>query len=763
MAAGNQTRRILIKVDTSEARGLREIAQQMGLLNDKTKSLSGNMNFLTNAFRGWLGYLSVREVARMSDEMQNLGNRLKIISQEGEDTDVIMRRLLEVADRTNQPLNNVAETYARMGTAMKEIKPSAESLLSLTETLINTFRLSGSTTTETVNTIIQLSQAFASAELRGQELRSVMEQNATLGILLRKTFGQDIYEKAKKGMITTAEVLKVLSANMQQINKDAEKLTPTFEQTIAKGLNRLQFAIHNLNQELGISGAFAKSLNFVTENLGAFAAILTALAIGTIPTAISALGRLTASFVTLNPLILATSAALVGVIALFGESWDVSTLFTQIKAGFSEVKALFHDFNAFLLEFRSRLVGDDFVENRFDTMARLQKQAAEDARTHAKALWVEHDASIALREEQAKQSGSFKDLIDKYEQMGKKAGKVAKIREELALLNQQFLKDGDLNKYVNAFNKFELDKINREFREGRLDVFKYHEQLRDFNLRELNRKLSEGSISLNEFNRAVGEEKFKTLKEQVDFGRISLEQFNSELLKLEDKVRPGNAIQAGLTNYINSVGTISTGIAKAIEQTFSHLETSFTDFIKTGKFNFKDFANAVLDDLNRIIVRSLIIRPLAQGILSSIAPTGAAGGYGAAGGSYTDTSAFAAKGMAFDRGNVIPFARGGIVDSPTGFMFGGGKRGLMGEAGPEAILPLQRGNNGNLGVAAQVTPVTINIINQTGADVQQSESTGPNGEKTIEIIIANKVREGFGNGSFDRVLKQSFGLNRKGS
>lgn len=80
---------------------------------------------------------------------------------------------------------------------------------------------------------------------------------------------------------------------------------------------------------------------------------------------------------------------------------------------------------------------------------------------------------------------------------------------------------------------------------------------------------------------------------------------------------------------------------------------------------------------------------------------------------------YAAHGHAFGRNGVIPFAQGGMVDRRTAFAFGNGKRGVMGEAGPEAILPLQRGSNGDLGV--RVTdggggsrgPVNIVVNNNT--------------------------------------------------
>lgn len=57
-----------------------------------------------------------------------------------------------------------------------------------------------------------------------------------------------------------------------------------------------------------------------------------------------------------------------------------------------------------------------------------------------------------------------------------------------------------------------------------------------------------------------------------------------------------------------------------------------------------------------------------------------------------------ANGNAFDRQGIVPFAGGGVFDSPTFFGFGGGRLGVLGERGPEAILPLERGRDGRLGV-----------------------------------------------------------------
>jgi hypothetical protein len=77
-----------------------------------------------------------------------------------------------------------------------------------------------------------------------------------------------------------------------------------------------------------------------------------------------------------------------------------------------------------------------------------------------------------------------------------------------------------------------------------------------------------------------------------------------------------------------------------------------------------------------------------------------------------------AQGGAFAQGKVMPFAMGGVVASATLFPMRGG-RGLMGEAGPEAIMPLARGADGRLGVQAAGGGRPVNVVmNIQTPDVQ---------------------------------------------
>lgn len=114
---------------------------------------------------------------------------------------------------------------------------------------------------------------------------------------------------------------------------------------------------------------------------------------------------------------------------------------------------------------------------------------------------------------------------------------------------------------------------------------------------------------------------------------------------------------------------------------------------------------------------------MAQAPLQSLIRQGVANlaqGFGGASG----TTPFA-RGGVLDRGAIRPFAAGGVVAAPTYFPMRGGV-GLMGEAGPEAIMPLARGADGRLGVAAgaqgRPVSVTVNIATPDAQSFRRSEA-----------------------------------------
>lgn len=192
--------------------------------------------------------------------------------------------------------------------------------------------------------------------------------------------------------------------------------------------------------------------------------------------------------------------------------------------------------------------------------------------------------------------------------------------------------------------------------------------------------------------------------------------------------------------------------ARQLGLTFS---SAFEDAIVKGE-SFRSLLKGIEADIARIIVRKAITEPLANaagkfdwggffGNIFSSAISGFTGGAGAVtgytygAGGYYGAGPFtaSANGNIFLGGNVVPFARGGVVGSPTFFPMANGGTGLMGEAGPEAIMPLRRDASGRLGVAAQGgggNSMSFNIsIDARGADAGV--------EQRIRVGMAMAVQE----------------------
>ncbi len=147
------------------------------------------------------------------------------------------------------------------------------------------------------------------------------------------------------------------------------------------------------------------------------------------------------------------------------------------------------------------------------------------------------------------------------------------------------------------------------------------------------------------------------------------------------------------------VNTLSNGISGGLRKAFDGLVfdgMKLNDALKT-------VAGTIVDT-----VYSIALKPV----------TNALGGFLAQGVSGLMGAGMPfANGGTFSQGKVMPFAKGGIVGAPTTFPMRGGM-GLMGEAGPEAIMPLTRGPDGRLGVQSAGGRAVNVVMNITTPDIQ---------------------------------------------
>jgi lambda family phage tail tape measure protein len=195
------------------------------------------------------------------------------------------------------------------------------------------------------------------------------------------------------------------------------------------------------------------------------------------------------------------------------------------------------------------------------------------------------------------------------------------------------------------------------------------------------------------------------------------------------------------------------------------------EFTKTGKLNFKGMIDSMIEGLIRYEMQQqamMAYKAFRPGLMDFVGSF--FGGMTPSsrinmGGGGVDPLDFVAKGGVYNAG-LKTFAKGGmftnsIVSSPTLFKFAKGT-GLMGEAGPEAIMPLKRDSNGNLGVRAGGGGGNVDVVvnNYSTAQAETKETVDSRGNRKIEVIIGEMTAsEITRNGSSSqKAIRGTFGL-----
>lgn len=214
------------------------------------------------------------------------------------------------------------------------------------------------------------------------------------------------------------------------------------------------------------------------------------------------------------------------------------------------------------------------------------------------------------------------------------------------------------------------------------------------------------------YNQLVAYKELMQEAEARTFYRIQLEKEAAEAKRIADaEAQRVNDIlldqYARIEAELEDQAQKQKQLADSIANTFGDAFMSIVDGTKSAKDAFKDMARDIIKQLYRILVVEQMVNSISGAIRGSF-------GGGAPQGPMPS-------------GNPIPYADGGVVGSPTTFPMTGGKTGLMGEAGPEAIMPLKRGANGKLGVQMEGGATTT---------VVQNFNFSANGDDSVKRIIA---------------------------
>lgn len=301
---------IKVKIDPSGARrGGRKVKRELQQIENKADSMRKTM---ARAFQFALIAGGLITLKNLADAYTNIQNRLKTVTNSHEQLVAVTERLFAISNRTRSSYEGTAEVYARVALAVKEMGRSQEETLRFTESLNQAVILSGASAMEAQAGMIQLSQGLASGALRGDELRSVLEQLPAVADVIAKGLGVtrgELRLMGAEGKITADIVMNAFADAREELSERFAKTVPTIGQAFVVMRNKILQALGALDETTGISRTLSAGIIALAENIDTLVRALGALAIVigvhlariAIPAAITGIKALTVAIMA-NPI-----------------------------------------------------------------------------------------------------------------------------------------------------------------------------------------------------------------------------------------------------------------------------------------------------------------------------------------------------------------------------------------------------------------------------------------------------------------------------
>ncbi|EPR6774549.1 phage tail tape measure protein, partial [Salmonella enterica subsp. enterica serovar Schwarzengrund] len=320
-----------------------------------------------------------------------------------------------------------------------------------------------------------------------------------------------------------------------------------------------------------------------------------------------------------------------------------------------------------------------------------------------------------------------------------------KIREQLAAYEANL---ADANASARASNQAELTGYGQgsRMRERMQEMLRIREEFQQKNV-DLQRQYQSGDISEDLYRQELDLNKrylAERLRDQQGFYAASDAQRSDW----------ADGMREGFANWADTASDYASQSADLVNNAMTGLVGNISDALAGNKVDWEDWASSVLQSMQKIILNAMLVDSLRStsnsGFFSSIGGMFGAGAGAVSGstpsGAYNSAASglqLNAKGGAYASASLSAYSNS-IVSSPTYFAFAKGA-GLMGEAGPEAIMPLTRSADGSLGVrvVGSQSPAAGNGITQ---HITQHFTISGNGDAALKQAMLEAARLGANDG-----------------
>lgn len=645
------------------------------------------------------GAFAVATLTRYADAWSDMQSRVGAAVRDMEAAPELMNRIVDIANASYSPLDQTVEIYSRNVAVLRDLGRSATEAADFTEALNHALVLTATRGERAASVQNALSKAMAIGKLQAEGLETILAHGGEVAQVLADELGTNVNglrAMASAGKITGDVIANALIKRLDDLRDRAGEMPATIEDAFVRIRTNLTAFVGTMDKTTGASEAIASALIKVADGIlwlrdrfidlvnnldqvaeaAATAGVALAIAFGpsiiaSVQALVVAIGtRMVMAFHTLtaamaaNPLGAFAVAVVAAVSAAYYFRDEIQNAIGVDVVGIAKDAA-----NLVIGSFVAAYEDIKFVWANFPDIIGAAVIGAVNATISGVERMI--NGAVAMLNDFIGTVNSVLSMLPGELQIGT-LGEVSIGRVANDAANRLASAVGDRNRAVqSALARDYIGEIGAAFRTSTPEAQNFASAVK-----AANDNLNETGGAASKAARGI-----KDVKDEADKAAESARKFGADLVK-------------GFVSDLRS----------GLEQ---------------GKGFWKSFGEAALNVLDKIVDKLLnnVIDALFQ--VNSAASGGGGGGFfGSIFGWIGKLFGFANGGV-FDRSGVTAFAKGGVVSSPTVFPFANGV-GLMGEAGPEAIMPLRRGPNGRLGVEvanSNARPLRLEVVGEIGVTV----------------------------------------------
>lgn len=267
---------IVVRLIDETKSGFSDINRNLQNLDNSTSSVAQGFKMLGAAALAAFSVQTLKATYDLTDSIQTLDNKLKLVTTSSDDLNKTYNQLLAVANNSRSSLDATATLYSKLALNQEAAGLQGRDLMKVVEAFNKTLIISGASATEAASSTYQFAQAMQSGKLQGDEFRAMAEANPRILKLLSEQTGiatTQLKSLASDGFLSAKIIGLALEQGLADLNGEFGKTAKTVGQATTELTNNFQALFREFMNGTGFGETFVQVIEFINKNLDNLVAI----------------------------------------------------------------------------------------------------------------------------------------------------------------------------------------------------------------------------------------------------------------------------------------------------------------------------------------------------------------------------------------------------------------------------------------------------------------------------------------------------------